>query len=41
LSSFARDLVQAQQRWPGFLEALITRRVPLADAAGALQHDPA
>ena len=35
------DLSQAQQRWPGFLEALITRRVPLADAAGALQHDPA
>jgi glucose 1-dehydrogenase len=34
------DLSQAEQRWPGFLGALITRRVPLADAARALPHDP-
>ncbi|HEV8672145.1 MAG TPA: glucose 1-dehydrogenase [Candidatus Limnocylindria bacterium] len=34
------DLTQAEQRWPGFLAALITRRVPLADAARALPHDP-
>lgn len=35
------DLAQAEQRWPGFLGGLITRRVPLADAARALPHDPA
>jgi glucose 1-dehydrogenase len=35
------DLSQAEQRWPGFLGALITRRVSLADAARALPHDPA
>lgn len=35
------DLSQAEQRWPGFLGSLITRRVPLADAARALPHDPA
>ena len=34
------DLSEAERRWPGFLGALITRRVPLADAPGALQHDP-
>jgi glucose 1-dehydrogenase len=34
------DLSDAERRWPGFLSALITRRVPLADAAGALPHDP-
>jgi threonine dehydrogenase-like Zn-dependent dehydrogenase len=34
------DLSEAQRRWPGFLAALITRRVPLADAAAALRHDP-
>jgi threonine dehydrogenase-like Zn-dependent dehydrogenase len=34
------DLSEAERRWPGFLAALITRRVPLADAAGALRHDP-
>jgi threonine dehydrogenase-like Zn-dependent dehydrogenase len=34
------DLTEAERRWPGFLAALITRRVPLADAAGALGHDP-
>ncbi len=35
-----RDLSEAERRWPGFLSALITRRVPLADAARALPHDP-
>jgi threonine dehydrogenase-like Zn-dependent dehydrogenase len=35
------DLSEAERRWPGFLAALITRRVTLADAAGALRHDPA
>ncbi len=34
------DLGAAEQRWPGFLASLITRRVPLASAAGALTHDP-
>ena len=34
------DLVAAQERWPGFLLSLITRRVPLARAAEALVHDP-
>jgi hypothetical protein len=34
------DLADAERRWPGFLGALITRRVPLADAARALPHDP-
>ena len=34
------DLSEAERRWPGFLGALITRRVPLADAPSALQHDP-
>jgi len=34
------DLTEAERRWPGFLAALITRRVPLADAARALPHDP-
>jgi len=34
------DLFAAERRWPGFLAALITQRVPLADAAGALRHDP-
>jgi threonine dehydrogenase-like Zn-dependent dehydrogenase len=34
------DLAESERRWPGFLAALITRRVPLADAAGALAHDP-
>jgi threonine dehydrogenase-like Zn-dependent dehydrogenase len=34
------DLAQAEQRWPGFLSALITRRVSLADAARGLPHDP-
>lgn len=34
------DLSEAERRWPGFLGALITRRVPLADAARALPHDP-
>ena len=34
------DLAEAERRWPGFLGALITRRVPLADAAAALRHDP-
>ncbi|HEV8229405.1 MAG TPA: glucose 1-dehydrogenase [Candidatus Limnocylindria bacterium] len=34
------DLAEAAGRWPAFLEALITRRVPLADAARALPHDP-
>ncbi len=34
------DLAEAERRWPGFLSALITRRVPLADAASALPHDP-
>lgn len=34
------DLSEAERRWPGFLEALITRRVPLEDAARVLAHDP-
>ena len=34
------DLSEAERRWPGFLGTLITRRVPLADAASALRHDP-
>src|SRR2546425_1479872 len=34
------DLVAAEERWPGFLGSLITRRVPLARAAEALTHDP-
>jgi glucose 1-dehydrogenase len=34
------DLADAERRWPAFLGALITRRVPLADAARALPHDP-
>lgn len=34
------DLGEAERRWPGFLSSLITRRVPLADAARALPHDP-
>ncbi len=34
------DLAEAERRWPGFLGALVTRRVPLADAASALPHDP-
>jgi len=34
------DLTEAERRWPGFLAALITRRVPLEDAARALPHDP-
>ncbi len=34
------DLAAAERRWPGFLASLITRRVPLADAARALPHDP-
>ena len=35
------DLTEAERRWPGFLGALITRRVPLDDAARGLSHDPA
>src|SRR5207253_4941717 len=34
------DLAEAEGRWPGFLGALITHRVSLADAARALSHDP-
>ncbi len=34
------DIVEAERRWPGFLRSLITRHVPLADAAKALPHDP-
>lgn len=34
------DLADAERRWPGFLAALITRRVSLDDAPGALPHDP-
>lgn len=34
------DLRSAEARWPGLLATLITRRVPLADAATALQRDP-
>jgi len=34
------DLADAERRWPGFLAALITRRVPLEDAARVLPHDP-
>ena len=34
------DIGEAERRWPGFLGSLITRRVPLADAAAALPHDP-
>ena len=35
------DLAEAERRWPGFLLSLITRRVPLERAAGAVRHDPA
>ena len=34
------DLTEAERRWPGVLGALITRRVPLSDAARVLTHDP-
>jgi threonine dehydrogenase-like Zn-dependent dehydrogenase len=34
------DLSEAERRWPGFLGALITRRVTLDEAARALPHDP-
>ena len=34
------DLGAAEERWPGFLLSLITRRVPLERAAEALAHDP-
>ena len=34
------DLSDAERRWPGFLGALITRRVRLEDASRALPHDP-
>lgn len=34
------DLHEAEGRWPGLLSSLITRRVPLADAASALRRDP-
>jgi len=34
------DIGEAERRWPGFLKALITRRVPLRSAAAALPHDP-
>jgi len=34
------DLALSEQRYPGFLGSLITRRVPLAEAASALPHDP-
>ena len=34
------DLGVAEERWPGFLLSLITRRVPLEQAADALTHDP-
>ncbi len=36
-----RDLAEIERRWPGLLGSLITRRVPLAEAAGAVTHDPA
>lgn len=35
-----RDLAEAERRWPGLLASLITRRVPLAEAASAVPHDP-
>lgn len=35
------DLAAAEERWPGFLASLITRRLPLAEAASGLRHDPA
>lgn len=34
------DIAAAEQRWPGFMESLITRRVPLERAAETLAHDP-
>lgn len=34
------DLRAAEAAWPGLLASLITRRVPLADAASALRRDP-
>ena len=34
------DLRSAEARWPGVLASLITRRVPLAEAAAALRRDP-
>ncbi len=36
-----RDLAEIERRWPGLLGSLITLRVPLAGAAGAIPHDPA
>jgi len=33
------DIAAAEQRWPGFMESLITRRVPLERAAETLAHD--
>jgi threonine dehydrogenase-like Zn-dependent dehydrogenase len=35
-----RDLAAAQERFPGWLERLITQRVPVADAKRAFEHDP-
>lgn len=35
-----RDLAAGEQRWPGFLASLITRRVPLERATETLGHDP-
>ncbi len=36
-----RDLGELERRYPGLLASLITRRVPLADAASVIAHDPA
>lgn len=35
-----RDVGEAERRWPGFLAGLVTARVPLADAAPSVTHDP-
>lgn len=35
-----RSLAAAERQWPGLLGSLITRRVPLAEAAPAVTHDP-
>ena len=35
-----RDLLAAEQRWPGWTSRLITRRLPFTDAEAALAHTP-
>jgi hypothetical protein len=37
----ARDLAAAQVRFPGWLERMITRRLPVEDARQAFERGPA